>query len=163
MAASQWVQHQLAAIAILESDEKSFLSVAKKKAQETFLSSVLQNKGRCWTEFSKYVKHRKGNRENIPAIKDHNGTLITDPLEKANSLNSYYASIFSCESSNPEIQPTQSGNPFTVNISIIRKRLSTIGRKKSVGPDGIPGEILKVRQGSHDSIPHKAAGYYDEQ
>jgi len=83
------------------------LLVAKKKAQETFLRSVLQNDGRCWTEFYKYVKRRKGNRENIPAIKDHNVTLITDPLGKANSLNSYYASLFSCESSNPGIQPTQ--------------------------------------------------------
>ena len=31
------------------------LMVAKKKAQETFLRSVLQHKGRCWTEFYKYV------------------------------------------------------------------------------------------------------------
>ena len=106
------------------------LLVAKKKAQETFLRSVLQNEGRFWTEFYKYVKRRKGNRENIPAIKGHNGTRFTDPLEKANSLNSYYASLFSWESNNLEIQPTQSGKPFTVNINIIRKRLSTIGRKK---------------------------------
>ena len=98
----------------------SKLLVAKKKAQETFLRSVLQNEGRCWTEFYKYVKRRNGYRENIPAIKDHNGSFITDPLEKTNSLNSY-ASLFSCESSNPEIQPTQSGKAFTVNIDIIRK------------------------------------------
>jgi hypothetical protein len=31
-----------------------------------------------------------------------------------------------------------------MNIGVIRKRLSTIGRKKLVGPDGIPGEILKL-------------------
>ena len=61
------------------------LLVAKKKAQETFLRLVLQNEGRCWTEFYKYVKQRKGN---IPAIKDHNGRLITDPIKKAKSLNS---------------------------------------------------------------------------
>ena len=80
------------------------LLVAKEKAQETFLSAVLQNEGRCWSESYKYVRRRKGNRENIPAIKDHNGTFITDPLEKASSLNFYYASIFSCESSNLEFQ-----------------------------------------------------------
>jgi hypothetical protein len=39
------------------------LLVAKKKAQETFLRSVLQNEGSCWTEFYKYVKRRKGNRK----------------------------------------------------------------------------------------------------
>jgi len=66
-----------------------------KKPQETILRSVLQNEGRYWTEFCKYVKRRKGNRESIPAIKDHNGKLVTDPIEKANSLNSYYASLFS--------------------------------------------------------------------
>jgi len=35
------------------------LLVAKKKSQETFLRSVLQNESRCWTEFYKYVKRRK--------------------------------------------------------------------------------------------------------
>jgi len=72
-------------------------------AQETFLRSVLQNEGRFWTEFYTYVESFKGNRENIPAIKNHNDKLITDPLEKANSLNSYYASLFSCEGNNPQI------------------------------------------------------------
>jgi hypothetical protein len=128
------------------------LLVAKKKAQETFLRSVLQNEGRCWTEFYKYVKRCKGNRENIPAIKNHNSKLITDPLEKANSLNSYYASLFSCESNNPEIQPTQSRKPFTIDINIIRKRLSTIGKKKSIGPGGIPEKILKL--GGEAMIPY---------
>jgi hypothetical protein len=67
--------------------------VTKKKAQETFLCSVLQNEVRWLTEFYKYVKRRKGNRESVLTIKDHNGKLITDPIEKADSLNSYYASI----------------------------------------------------------------------
>jgi hypothetical protein len=29
-----------------------------------------------------YVKRRKGNRENIPAIKDISGRLVTDSIEK---------------------------------------------------------------------------------
>ena len=120
------------------------LLVAKKKVQETFVTSVLQNEGRCWTEFYRYVKHREGNRENVPAIRDQNGKLFTDPKEKANSLNSYNASVFSCDNNNLQIQLPQSGKPFTISIYMIRKRLSAIGRKKSVGPDGIPGEILKL-------------------
>jgi hypothetical protein len=59
---------------------------AKKNAQEAFLRSVLQNEGKCWTEFYKYVKRRKGNRENTPALKDCNGRLISNPIEKANFL-----------------------------------------------------------------------------
>ena len=120
--------------------------VAKKKAQEIFLRSVLQNEIRCWREFYKYIKRRKGNRKSIPAIKDQHGKLVTDPIEKANYLNSYFVSPFSCKRNNPQIQSTESGKPFTISINIIRKRLSASGRKKSVGPDGIPGEILKLRE-----------------
>jgi hypothetical protein len=60
------------------------LLAAKQTVQQTFLRSVLSNKDNCWSEFYKYVKRRKGNRENIPAIKDSNGTIITDSTEKAN-------------------------------------------------------------------------------
>jgi hypothetical protein len=130
------------------------LLLAKKKAQEAFLRSVLQNADRCWTEFYKYVKRRRGNRENILAVKDSNGKLVTEPVEKANVLSSYYASIFSSERNNIEIESTDSGTPFTVNIRTIRKRLSAIGKKKSVGPDGIPGEILKL--GREAMIPYLA-------
>ena len=59
--------------------------------------SVLSNKDNCWSEFYKCVKWHKGNGENIPVIKDGNGTIITDSTEKANILNSYYASVFSCD------------------------------------------------------------------
>jgi len=43
------------------------------------------------------VKRRKGNKEIILAIEDHNGTNITDSTEEANVLNSYYASVFCCD------------------------------------------------------------------
>jgi len=84
------------------------LLVAKKQGHETFLRSVLKNKGGCWTGFRKYVKRRKGNRESIPAIKDQNGKPVTGPIEKTKSTNSYYASLTSCERNNPQIQTTES-------------------------------------------------------
>src|SRR5215468_8584811 len=65
------------------------LLAEKKRAQETYLKSILSKQGKCWSDFYKYVKRRKGNRENIPAIKDGSGRIITDPTEKANSLNFY--------------------------------------------------------------------------
>jgi hypothetical protein len=45
------------------------LLTRKENAQATFLHSVLQNEGKCWQEFYRYVKRRKGCRENIPVIK----------------------------------------------------------------------------------------------
>ena len=107
------------------------------------MSSVLQNEGKSWSEFYRFVNRHKGNRENIPAIKDCNGGLITDPVDKANTLNNYYASVFSCERDIPDINSTHSDKPLNFKISIIRKRLAMIGRNKSVGPDGIPGAIIK--------------------
>jgi hypothetical protein len=114
----------------------------------------LKRKVDAGTEFYEYAKRRKGNRENIPAIRDHNGKLITDPIEKANSLNPYYAPLFSCDRNTLQMQSTQSCKPFAIGINMIRKRLSAIGRKKSVGLDGVPGEILKL--GVEVMIPYLA-------
>jgi hypothetical protein len=104
------------------------LLVAKENAQELFLCSVLQNEDRCLAEFCKYVIRHNGNRENIPTIKARNGKLITDPTKKGNSLNSYYASLFSYERNNLKVKLAKSGKPFTICSNIIRKRLSAMWR-----------------------------------
>jgi hypothetical protein len=57
-----------------------------QKMQMRHFEIYTKNEGKCWTEFYKYVKGRKGNRENIPTIKVDNGLLITDSVQKANSL-----------------------------------------------------------------------------
>jgi len=67
------------------------LLTAKRNAQETFLSSILQNEGKSWSEVYRFVNRRKGNKENIQAIKDCNEGLITDPVDKAYNRNNYYA------------------------------------------------------------------------
>jgi hypothetical protein len=96
------------------------LLLTKKRAQETFLRLALQNEGRSWEEFYKHVKRWRGTKENIPAIKDHNGKLITEPVDKANTLNSYYASVFSCKQNITVIRTTDAEIPFTININTIR-------------------------------------------
>jgi len=44
---------------------------------------MLRKEGKCWSDFYKYVKTRKGNRESIPGIKDRNGRIITDAIERS--------------------------------------------------------------------------------
>ena len=95
------------------------------------MNSVLQNEVKFWSEFYRFVNRRKGNRENIPAIKDCNEGLITDLVDKAINFNNYYDSVFSCERDIPDINSTHSDIPFTIKINIIRKRLAMIGRKKN--------------------------------
>jgi hypothetical protein len=77
-------------------------------------------------------------------IKNHNGTIITDCTEKANILNSYYKSVFCCDHNILKIQLANSGETFITNNKVITKRFSIIWRNNSVGPDGVPGEILKL-------------------
>jgi hypothetical protein len=99
------------------------LLAAKNAAQETCLRSVLRNEGNCWSEFHKYLNRRERNREIIPAIKDHKGTIITDSTEKANVLNSCYASVFCCDRNIPKIQLANSGETFIIDTNVIIKRL----------------------------------------
>ena len=74
---------------ILEQLSKQLLT-DKESVQEAFLKSILSKEGKCRSDFYKYVKRRKGNKETILAIKDCNGRNITDAIEKANTSNSYY-------------------------------------------------------------------------
>jgi len=82
------------------------------------------------------VKRQKGNREIIPAIRDH-GMIITDTTEKANILNSHYASVFCCYRNILGIKLANSGETFIISTKVIRKILAKIRRNKSVGPDGV--------------------------
>jgi hypothetical protein len=36
------------------------------------------------------------------------------------------------------------GERFIINMKMIRKRLAAIGRNISIGPDDVPGQILKL-------------------
>jgi hypothetical protein len=74
--------------------------------------------------------------------------------ENANTLNIYFYSVFRCERSIPQIQHATSREPFAGNTKIIKKRLAAIGKNKSVGREGISGDILK--QGGEALIPHLA-------
>jgi hypothetical protein len=102
----------------------------KKTAQETFSRSILSKEGKCWPELYRYVKRQKGYKKNIPASKDCNGWLITDPLQKANSLNYYYSSVLSNEGNTQNIQCANSDLLFTIDTKIIRKRIGAISRAR---------------------------------
>jgi hypothetical protein len=139
------------------------LLAAKKSAQEAFLKSILSKEGKCWPEFYKYVKRRKGNRGNIPAIKDSHGRIITDPIEKANLFNSYYSTVFSCQGNISLMQGENTGEPFTIDVKIIRRRIRAIRKKKQISR-ARPRiwRNTKTGRGSHDSVPCATARYNTE-
>jgi hypothetical protein len=65
----------------------------------------------------------------VPTISEINGRQITNPVEMANNLNTYYACVISLERYVKEINAARLYEPFTIQISIIRKCLAMCGRK----------------------------------
>jgi hypothetical protein len=50
-------------------------------------------------------------------------------LEKANSLNLYYSTVFSSEGNIPQIKGENTDVPFTIDIKTIRRRIGAIRKK----------------------------------
>ena len=63
-------------------------------------------------------------------------------------------SKFSSESNIPHIQSENTSDPFKTDINTIMRRTAMIRKGKSVGPDHISGEILKMDGGA--MIPYLA-------
>jgi hypothetical protein len=61
--------------------------------------------------------------------------------------------VFSSEGNIPYIQSEKTDDPFTTDIKTIR-RIKTIGKNKSVEPERMSGEILKL--GGEAMIPYLA-------
>jgi hypothetical protein len=59
-------------------------------------------------------------------------------------LNSYYSTVFSSQDNTLYTQSRNTGEPFTTDRKIIRRRVKAIGKNISVGPDRVSGEILKL-------------------
>jgi len=97
--------------------------------------------------------------ENIPTIKDSIGRLINDSVDKGNSLNSHYDTLFGCERNVTQITTTHSDEPFTINIKMVRKRLAAIGRSKSIWPEDVPGGNSETGRGSRISVTCAVSGH----
>jgi len=82
---------------------------------------------------------------------------MTDSKEKANSFNFYYSTVIISEGNIPHIQGENTGEPFTIGIKIIRRRIRAIGKNKSIGPDRVSEEILKLA--GETMIPHLAVRF----
>ena len=80
------------------------------------MKSILSKEVECCSVLYKYVKKRKGNKENIPSIKDRNGRIITDAIEKAKTFNSYYTTVFGNDGNILRIQGENKGDAFTTDI-----------------------------------------------
>ena len=96
---------------------------AKRNALDNFLSFILQNEGKSWSEFYRFVNRRKGNRENFPLLKDGNGGLITDPVKKGKSFKQLLCLCLQLREGHPEYKRNLLGK----KLSLLKLTLSGSG------------------------------------
>lgn len=65
-------------------------------------------------------------------------------VHRKGQLPKFLLTVFSCKQNSPQTQSAHSGEPFTISINIIRKRLAVTGGNLSTGPDRIPRNILQL-------------------
>ena len=93
-----------------------------------------------------YIKSQKNENTGSASLRSE-GTLHTNPTEKANILNKQFQSAFTSEA-NTNIPDKGSSTypkmePITINRDGIYKLLNNINPNKATGPDNISGTLLK--------------------
>ena len=93
-----------------------------------------------------YLKSRK--QDNNGLIDPHDGSILTDPFDKATILNNHFKSVFSTDddSSIPEKGPSQYSSlpAFEITEHGVYNILTNCDPSKSSGPDSIHPQVLKT-------------------
>ena len=106
-------------------------------------SSLTENPKKFWS----YVRSCKSENIGIPPLKNDNSSISVNDKDKAESLNSYFHSVFTQEQlPTPNIIGTSSFPSipdFKISTDGVYKQLSQLNPKKACGPDEIPAKVLK--------------------
>ena len=97
--------------------------------------------------FFSYMSSKTKPKEPIPNLKTPENQLTQNDKQKADLLNSYFASVFTKEdiTNIPHIQARCTSKLETVEVSeeMIKNKLSKINVNKSAGPDNLHPKLLK--------------------
>ena len=118
------------------------------KAHGDYITNILNNNIKDNPKkFYSYIKNKKSGNTSIPTLKD-NGNILSEPTDKANALNSQYASVFTKEPDGNIPSPGTTPHPNMPNIQFttnaVEKLLANLNPSQANGPDRIPTRILKL-------------------
>ena len=129
-------------------DAKAKAQTVCRRTYQNYISNLITedfNNKKLWA----FIKSKRVENVGISDLKNNLGFLTHDPQKKANILNEQFSSVFSDPTSVIE-------NPLSTNMSFpdiqriridrtgLIKLLLNIKINKAVGPDGIPGRLLKL-------------------
>ena len=128
--------------------EKDELSKMTKKLCRDFEHDISKKIKTNPKGFWRYVQSKVKSRSHLPDLKSDDGTILTDPKEKADELNNYFASVLTDENKTniPKLEERHNGNKiFTIEITpeMVKAKLSKLNANKAAGPDGVHPRVLK--------------------
>jgi hypothetical protein len=125
--------------------ERNFLANKLKLAQEKFELSLSKQLTTNPKLFFNYAKLRRQVRNKVPPVLSQSGVHASSDLESANTLNSFFASVFTKSSLEPiDLRTMKSDNHmFVISEVMVRKKLAQLNVHKAVGPDSVSNLVLK--------------------
>ncbi|GAB0188707.1 mitochondrial enolase superfamily member 1 [Grus japonensis] len=110
---------------------------------------MASNVGTIKRAFFKYVNNKRRTREHIGLLLDENGHLTNRDIDKAETFNAFFASVFNTDDGLwdprcPELEDRDCGNDkLPADPEIVQELLLHLDAYKSMGPDGIHPRVLR--------------------
>lgn len=122
-----------------------------RKARMEFETRIANNFKDNPKEFYSYVNNKTTVRSEIAVLTKSDGELAVLPQEKADTLNQFFASVFTKEDMANIPQPDKKVwssqlSTITVTEEMVRERLKEQKPGKSAGPDGIHSKVVVEAQ-----------------
>ena len=118
--------------------------IAKKKFEKSVIQNVKVDPKGFWG----YVREKTKSKIMVSDLKDSKGEMVSGDLEKADLLNTFFASVFVNKPPGqlPLFDIRYHGRPVTslkTEIQVLTKQLKNLNVSKAMGPDGCHPRILR--------------------
>jgi hypothetical protein len=99
-------------------------------------------------KFYRFVNNKLSSHVNTPPVKGMHGNLVSNPTDKSNLFNQYFASVFTVDDGKSPVFPLRTSNGCIMNDvcftpAKVINVLKSLKPKSSCGPDGIPSMLFK--------------------
>ena len=99
----------------------------------------------------KFINKKLRNFRHIPPLKDKDGLIFTEPLEKSNYLNSFFSTVFQKDDGiTPHLNPLSQNNnnilpmnSFFISLNDVSNAIADLKNTVSKTPDQIPSIFIK--------------------